>query len=175
MDTLVMVRNADGTYSFVGNVPWNLAFQQLDGSAPTRKQIHAAQHCGPGFARPPIRTRRWATEASAAAAAEYSGFGVAPRHKAPPRFVVKWRKEDRGCYASSIFAFEDTDGYEGYGFWKAVRRGSRWDLRLVDCKNLAGKSRLSRLEQRTLSDCKRWAQAETDVLHRPSAWDQVNL
>lgn len=66
----------NGRWSFAGSVDFRLAFvSKVDGGEPTAKQIDAAKHCGPGFAK--LARRSFATKAEAIEAAAGYGYEVA--------------------------------------------------------------------------------------------------
>ena len=44
MHKLSVIKNPAGTYSFAGSVPYNIAFINPDGSAPTDDQIDTMEH-----------------------------------------------------------------------------------------------------------------------------------
>lgn len=75
--TIHVIQNPAGTYSLVGRVPANLAYQNADGSPPTERQIDAAKHCGPGFAVPRLRVKTGPTEQEARDAVIAAGYKVA--------------------------------------------------------------------------------------------------
>lgn len=67
--SLVLLKNPNGTWGFVGKVPSSLAFV----GNPTPEQLEAARHCGGRFLP---KARVFETEADAVAAATEGGFVI---------------------------------------------------------------------------------------------------
>lgn len=66
-------------YRLVGSLPIELLFANEDGSAPSTRQREAASHCGPGFARPKLRARRYTSPVDAVRAILDSGLEITGR------------------------------------------------------------------------------------------------
>ena len=72
---LHIIKNPAGTYSFVGDVPAELAWTTQDGEKPSEEQVKIAVQFGPRFAR--VKTRTWPTAEAALREAEALGYTVA--------------------------------------------------------------------------------------------------
>lgn len=53
MNSLTLLQNPAGTWSFVGQVPESLAYRRADGQPLTDKERNTIKQCGPGFCRDP--------------------------------------------------------------------------------------------------------------------------
>lgn len=72
---LHLIKNPSGTYSFVGDVPAELAWTTEDGAPPSEEQVKIAAQFGPRFAR--VKERAWPTAEEALKEAEALGYTVA--------------------------------------------------------------------------------------------------
>jgi hypothetical protein len=60
----------DGRFWFMGrSIPLSLAYESTDGAPLSEAQVSAILHCGPGFARPKVRTVTFASREAALSAA----------------------------------------------------------------------------------------------------------
>lgn len=70
----VLLKNPNGTWSFVGTVDGVLSYVTKDGGTPSDDDLRAARQCGPRIAG--LRSRVWATADEARAEAERLGLPV---------------------------------------------------------------------------------------------------
>lgn len=75
MYDLHIIKNPAGTFSFVGNVPVELAWATEDGEKPSEEQVKIALQFGPRFAK--VKPRTWPTAEAALAEAEALRYTVA--------------------------------------------------------------------------------------------------
>lgn len=52
-NSLILLEQLAGIWSFVGRVPETLAYRREDGQPLTDKERQTIKHCGPGFCRDP--------------------------------------------------------------------------------------------------------------------------
>jgi hypothetical protein len=86
---LHLIENPANRFSFVGTVPFVLAFEQVDGSDITEQQATDIRQCGPGLFRNSIRSRAWTSREEAVAFASARGFSVQGRESSAPETVHK--------------------------------------------------------------------------------------
>ena len=72
---LHLIKNPAGTFSFVGDVPVELAWTTEDGGQPSEEQVKIAVQFGPRFAK--VKPRTWPTAEAALKEAEALGYTVA--------------------------------------------------------------------------------------------------
>ena len=73
---LHLIQNPSGTYSFVGDVPVELAWVTEDGGVPSEEQVKIAAQFGPRFAK--VKEREWPTAEEALKEAEALGYTPSP-------------------------------------------------------------------------------------------------
>jgi hypothetical protein len=73
---LHLLENPANTFSFVGSVPFVLAYEQVDGSDITEQQAKQIRQFGPGLFKSSIRSRGWTSREQAVAFAASRGFSV---------------------------------------------------------------------------------------------------
>ena len=77
MQSIFVINNPAGTWSFVGRVPASLSIERRDGEPLDPETAQKVAKFGQGLFKSVVKTRTWATEEAARIEADRLGFEVA--------------------------------------------------------------------------------------------------